>query len=297
MKTIDDLRVRLFCDAASLPHILEIAPQPWVRGFTTNPTLMRQAGVTDYEDFARTLLRAVPGRPVSLEVFADHEAEMEWQALTLAAWAPNVCVKIPVTTRDGIFLGPLIRRLAQAGVTVNVTAIMTLDQVERVVEALPPEKPAIVSVLAGRIADTGIHPLPLMTEARRILRWRPRARLLWASTRQLFNIFEAEEAGCDIITLAPDLLRRVPLLGRDLAALSQDTVEMFYRDAQAAAFTIDTSEVLAARFARPSARSAQSPSARLGHSEDDRSGLPQIPGHVVRAAIPAPDSDAPDPVV
>lgn len=272
MKKMEDLRVSLFCDAADLTEIMEMSARPWVRGFTTNPTLMRRAGVRDYEEFARALLRVVPDRPVSLEVFADDEAEMEWQALTLASWAPNVCVKVPVTARDGAFLGGLIRRLCKAGVRLNVTAILTLEQVEMVVEALTPETPAIVSVLAGRIADTGADPLPLMTQARRVLRWRPRARLLWASTRELLNIFQAEDAGCDIITLPPELLRKLNLLGKDRTAFSQETVEMFYRDAQAAAFRIDTSEVLAARYARRSAPFA---------GEDERSSLSKIPGGVV----------------
>lgn len=285
MRKIEDLRVSLFCDGANLPEILDMSARPWVRGFTTNPTLMRRAGVLDYEAFARNLLRAVPDRPVSLEVFADDEAEMEWQALTLATWGANVVVKVPVTARDGAFLGPLIRRLSKAGIPLNVTAILTLEQVERVVEALTPENPAIVSVFAGRIADTGVDPLPLMIEARRILRWRPRARLLWASPRELLNVFQSEQAGCDIITLPPELLRKLDLIGKDLTAFSQETVEMFYRDAQAAAFRIDTSDVLVARYGRSSPQPA---------GEDDRSGLVKIPCGVVGAqvAVGAPEQRA-----
>jgi transaldolase len=278
VRRIEDLRVSLFCDGANLPEILAVSALPWVRGFTTNPTLMRRAGVLDYEAFARNLLRAVPDRPVSLEVFADDETEMEWQALALAAWGANVFVKVPVTSRDGAFLGPLIRRLSKAGVLLNVTAILTLDQVEMVVEALTPENPAIVSVFAGRIADTGVDPLPLMIEARRILRWRPRARLLWASPRELLNVFQSEQAGCDIITLPPELLRRLDLVGKDLNAFSQETVEMFYRDAQAAAYRIDTSDVLAGRYARPSTSPA---------GENDRSGVGKIPCGIVGARVAA----------
>jgi transaldolase len=218
---------------------------PWIRGFTTNPTLMRKAGVRNYEAFARSVLRAVPDRPVSLEVFAEDEGEMEKQALTIATWGPNVNVKIPVTNRAGAFMGPLIRRLGEAGVALNVTAVLTLEQVERVVDALAPETWAIVSVFAGRIADTGVDPVPLMAAARRILRWRPRAQLLWASPRELLNVFQADEAGCDIITVAPEILRKMDLVGKDLAVYSLETVEMFHRDAHSAAYQIDTSTVAA----------------------------------------------------
>jgi transaldolase len=174
MKTVEELRISLFSDGADLAGILEMYANPWIRGFTTNPTLMRKAGVRDYEAFARSLLRTVPDRPISLEVFADDEEEMESQALTIATWGANVNVKVPVTNRSGVFMGPLIRKLAEAGVALNVTAILTLEQVVQVVEALLPETWAIVSVFAGRIADTGVDPVPLMAEAKRILRWRPR---------------------------------------------------------------------------------------------------------------------------
>ena len=251
MRKIEELRIRIFSDGADLAGILEMAAKPWIQGFTTNPTLMRKAGVRDYEAFARTLLAAVPDRPISLEVFADDEAEMERQALTIATWGANVNVKIPVTNRVGVFLGPLIRRLAEAGVALNVTAILTLDQVERVAQALPREAWAIVSVFAGRIADTGIDPVPLMAWAKVLLREHPRAQLLWASPRELLNIFQAEQAGCDIITVPPEILRKLNLLGKDLTAYSLETVEMFHRDAQAAAFTIDTSGVELSSRAEP----------------------------------------------
>lgn len=244
MRSIEDWRISLFSDGADLAAILEMAAKPWIQGFTTNPTLMRKAGVHNYEGFARTLLAAVPDRPISFEVFAENEAEMERQALTLSTWGPNVNVKIPVTNRSGVFLGPLIRRLAEAGVVLNVTAIFTLEQVERVIEALPPAAPAIISVFAGRIADTGIDPVPLMAWAKVLLRERPEARLLWASPRELLNILQAEQAGCDIITVPPEILRNLDLVGKDLAAYSLETVEMFHRDAHAAAYTIDTSALL-----------------------------------------------------
>jgi transaldolase len=176
---------------------------------------------------------------------------MERQALTLATWGSNVNVKIPVTNCAGVFLGPLIRRLALAGVALNVTAILTLEQVERVAEALPPDASAIVSVFAGRIADTGIDPVPLMAWAKVLLRDRPHAHLLWASPRELLNIFQAEQAGCDIITVPPEILRKLDLIGKDLAAYSLETVEMFHRDAHAAAYTIDTSRISGVPLPRP----------------------------------------------
>lgn len=276
MKRIENLRVRLFSDGADLEGILEMYSRPWIRGFTTNPTLMRKAGVRNYEAFARSVLRAVPDRPVSLEVFADDETEMEMQALTIATWGANVNVKIPVTNRDGVFLGPLMRRLSAAGVALNVTAILTLDQVERVVEALAPEARAIVSVFAGRVADTGVDPVPLMAEAKRILRWRPRAQLLWASPRELLNIFQAEEVGCDIITLPPEILRKLDLVGRDLHRYSLETVAMFHRDARAAAYRIDTSVPVAAQQ-----RGGVAP----GMLKNDLDSIREIPGEIVRARI------------
>lgn len=245
MRRVDDLRVKLFSDGADLAGILDMAAKPWIRGFTTNPTLMRKAGVSDYEAFARELLRAVPDRPISFEVFADDEARMKRQALTIATWGPHVNVKIPVTNREGVCLGPLIRYLSEAGVTLNVTAILTLEQVERAGEALAPQTPAIVSVFAGRIADTGVDPVPMMMEAKRLLRCRPRVELLWASPRELLNIFQADDAGCDIITVPPEILRKLDLVGKDLAVYSRETVEMFHRDAEAAAYQIDTSERIA----------------------------------------------------
>jgi transaldolase len=268
MVTLENLRVRLFSDGADLATILEMYAKPWIQGFTTNPTLMRKAGVCDYELFARTVLQAVPDRPISFEVFADDEAEMERQALTIATWGPNVNVKIPVTNRAGVFLGPLIRRLSAAGVALNVTAVFTLEQLAWVAEALAPESPAIISVFAGRIADTGIDPAPMMAEAKRILRVLPDVQLLWASPRELLNVFQANAAGCDIITVPPDILRKLDLVGKNLTAYSRETVEMFHRDARAAAYWIDTGSV-AARSARRTAR------------EDDLSGLGELPNHVI----------------
>lgn len=272
MKKIEELRVRLFCDGADLASIAETASYPWIQGFTTNPTLMRRAGVQDYEAFARALLRAVPDRPVSLEVFADEEAEMEMQALTMATWGPEVNIKIPVTNCAGHFLGPLIQRLALAGVTVNVTAVMTLGQVAAIAAVLPPECDAIVSVFAGRIADTGIDPVPVMRAAKELLRERTRAQLLWASPRELLNLFQADEAGCDIITVPPEMLRKLGLLGKDLAAYSRETVEMFHRDARAAAYAIDTEGVVDRR--KDSAK-----------AEQEIDGVGEVAGAVIGAGI------------
>jgi transaldolase len=279
MTKIEELRISLFSDGADLPGILEMYEKPWIRGFTTNPTLMRKAGVRNYEAFARSLLRAVPDRPISLEVFGDDEAEMELQALTIATWGRNVNVKIPVTNRDGLFMGPLIRRLGEAGVALNVTAILTLEQVEKVVEALAPDTWAIVSVFAGRIADTGVDPIPLMADAKRVLRWRPRAQLLWASPRELLNVFQAEDAGCDIITVAPEILRKMEIVGKDLKQYSLETVEMFHRDARAAAYEIDVTAVMPTR---PEGSST----GKIG--KDDFRGLGEIPGEVVGAEVGGP---------
>jgi len=238
MRHVADLRVNIFADGADLPGIVKLYANKLIKGFTTNPTLMRKAGITDYAEFARDVLRAVPDRPVSFEVFADEFDQMELQAREIASWGRNVNVKIPVTNTKGRFCGPLIERLSDAGIAVNVTAVMTLDQVRGIVECLAPQTPAIVSVFAGRIADTGRDPVPLMAEAVRILAAKPKAELIWASPRELFNIFQADEIGCHIITVTHDLLSKLSLVGKDLGAYSLETVEMFHRDAQAAGFSI-----------------------------------------------------------
>lgn len=240
MRSLEDLKIKLFCDAADFDSIMALCANPWIRGFTTNPTLMRKAGVADYEAFARRLLRAIPDRPISLEVFADDIDSMEAQGLAIASWGQNVNVKIPVTNQAGEFMGSLIRRLSSAGVIVNVTAVLTTDQVEKIVEALNPDTPAIVSVFAGRIADTGVDPVPAMRCARESLACRPKAELLWASPRELLNIFQANDAGCHIITVPPEILQKLSLVGKDLALYSRETVSMFYRDAHAANYRIET---------------------------------------------------------
>lgn len=238
--------IRIFCDGADLSSIRALASNPLVQGFTTNPTLMRKAGVLNYEAFARSVLSLVPRLPVSFEVFADDETGMEAQAYAIAQWAPNVNVKIPVTDRAGRFQGALIRRLALAGISLNVTAVLTLDHVERVLDVLPESPRVIVSVFAGRIADTGVDPIPMMRRAAEMVHARDGVQLLWASPREVLNLYQAEELGCDIITMPPDLLMKLPLAGKDLKQYSLETVEMFFRDAQAASYSIDVSRVLVA---------------------------------------------------
>lgn len=238
MVSVTSLRVKIFGDGADLDGILKLYANPLIKGFTTNPTLMRKAGINDYEGFARKLLAAVPDRPISFEVFADEFPEMLRQARVIASWGPNVNVKIPVTNTKGQFTGPVIRDLSASGVTVNVTAVMTPDQVRAICEALAPSAPAIVSVFAGRIADTGRDPLPLMVETLKIMASRPKAELIWASPRELLNVFQAHDIGCHIITVTNDILAKLSLVGKDLDKYSLETVEMFRRDALAAGYQI-----------------------------------------------------------
>jgi transaldolase len=235
---INALKVKLFADGADLAGMKEMAANPLIKGFTTNPTLMRKAGVSDYKAFARDVLAAIPERPVSFEVFADEFDEMEAQAHEIASWGQNVNVKIPVTNTARQFSGPLIERLSKAGVALNVTAVLTLDQVERITERLHPDTPAIVSVFAGRIADTGRDPMPIMGKAVQIMRSKPKAELIWASPRELLNVFQANAVGCHIITATNDILKKLALVGKDLDAYSLETVKMFYQDAKMAGYSI-----------------------------------------------------------
>ncbi len=237
-QSADNLRIKIFADGADLKSIRELALNPNIKGFTTNPTLMRAAGINDYKAFALEVLDVIGNRPVSFEVFADDFATMEAQACEIASWGDNVYVKIPVTNTKGDFAGPLIATLSHANVKLNVTAIMTLNQVARVTEALADKVPAVVSVFAGRIADTGRDPVPHMLEALSILNPRPKAELLWASPRELLNIFQADEIGCKIITVTPDVLKKLALVGKDLDLYSRETVSMFHRDALAANYSI-----------------------------------------------------------
>jgi transaldolase len=240
MATIPSLdRIKIFADGASLPSMLESARDPRISGFTTNPTLMRKAGISDYRAFAKEVLASIKDRPISFEVFADEFADMRRQAQDIATWGDNVYVKIPITNTRREPATPLVRELASAGVKLNVTAICTLEQVRDTAQALKGGAPSVVSVFAGRIADTGRDPIPLMKEALGMCRAADkRIELLWASPRELLNIVQAAEVGCDIITVTPDLLKKLELVGKDLADFSLDTVQMFYRDAQAAGFKL-----------------------------------------------------------
>ena len=238
MNLSTDLNVKLFCDAADIESLLKMYSKPYVKGFTTNPSLMRKAGVKDFQAFARAVLSAIPDLPVSFEVFADDEAGMESQTRQIASWGKNVYVKIPVTNTQGFSTMPLVRRLSRDGIALNVTALMTLEQVGRVTAALDASTPAIISVFAGRIADTGVDPVPMMRRAVEIMAERPEAELLWASSRELLNVFHAEESGTHIITATLDILSKLSLLGKDLTTFSLETVRMLYADAVGAGYSI-----------------------------------------------------------
>lgn len=233
------LRVKIFADGADRDSILDLARNPLIRGFTTNPTLMRKAGIRNYEAFGRELAREIPDRPFSFEVFSDVFDEMEAQALNIASWGDNVYVKIPITNTKGHSSAGLVKRLTREGVKVNVTAMMTLDQVDPILPSLQNGPASCISIFAGRIADAGVDPLPIMRAALDKIRDYPQIELIWASPRELFNVVQASEIGCHIITVTHDLLKKLPLLGKDLAEYSLDTVKMFHDDAKAAAFHLD----------------------------------------------------------
>jgi transaldolase len=235
---VKKLRTKIFADGADRAGMLEMARKPFIAGLTTNPTLMRKAGVTDYRAFAKDILSSIRDKPLSFEVFCDDFAEMERQAREIASWGDNVYVKIPVTNCQGEGAYALIRRLAKAGVKQNVTALMTLAQVRDVSAALGDGPASYVSVFAGRVADTGRDPLPIMTAAVEVLRPFPNQELIWASPRELLNIFQADAIGCHIITVTGDVLKKLELVGKDLGEYSLDTVKMFYDDAKAAGFTL-----------------------------------------------------------
>lgn len=239
MLTLNSLQVQIYADGADRAGILDLYAKPYIKGLTTNPTLMRKAGISDYEAFARDILQTVTAKPISLEVFADDFPEMKRQALKIAGWGKNVYVKIPVTNTRSESAVPLIRELAELGVQLNITAILALTQVREVAAALNPAVPSVVSIFAGRIADTGVDPMPIMRESRIILAGQPRAELLWASVREVLNIVQAEQSGCHIVTVQHDILAKAAkLLGMDLTALSLDTVKMFANDAAAAGYTL-----------------------------------------------------------
>ena len=233
-----DLRISLYADGADVRDMVAAREGGIVKGFTTNPTLMRKSGVSDYEAFAREALRAVSGMPISFEVFADEFDEMERQAKRITTWGEAVFVKIPITNTRGESAVPLIARLSAAGVKLNITAILTVDQVSGVVDALHPDVPAIISIFAGRIADTGRDPVPIVTQSIGLAKAKPKAQVLWASPRELLNIFQADACGCHIITVTGDILKKLAMVGKSLDDLSLDTVKMFHTDAAAAGFRL-----------------------------------------------------------
>ena len=239
MRTLKDLKVKIFADGADKKGMLELNANPLIKGLTTNPTLMRKAGISDFEAFARDILQGIKEKPLSFEVFSDDFPEMRRQAMKINSWAKNVYVKIPITnTRDESSL-PLIKELANEGVKLNITAILTLKQVEGVAQSLNPKVPSFVSVFAGRIADTGVDPVPHMVECKKILKGLPSAELLWASVREVLNIFQANDCGCEIVTVPHDILNKaLKMAGMDLKELSLDTVKMFANDAKAAGFNL-----------------------------------------------------------
>jgi transaldolase len=238
MTDLNALNIHIYADGADLESIRKSKENPLIKGFTTNPTLMRQAGVKDYEAFAKAALKIVDGSPLSLEVFSDDLVEMEWQARKIARWGANVNVKIPVTNTKGESLAPLVNSLSVDGIICNVTAIFTLDQVREITSALNPQTEAIISVFAGRIADTGIDPMPIMREAVEIARSKPKAKLLWASPREVLNIVQADQAGCHIITVTPDLFKKTSSFTKNLNQFSMETVQMFYNDARASGYNL-----------------------------------------------------------
>jgi transaldolase len=232
------LSIKLFADGANKDQIIKLAAEPYVEGFTTNPTLMRSSGVTDYRSFAQELLALVTDKPISFEVFADELDEMYRQAKELSSWGGNVYVKVPVTNTRGESTSAIVRRLTEEGVQVNITAIFTIDQVSEVAAAVANGAPSIISVFAGRIADTGRDPVPHMIECVEAASPAPRAEVLWASPREVLNLYQADAAGCHIITMTPDVISKLALRDKDLGEYSLDTVKMFYQDAQRAGYSL-----------------------------------------------------------
>lgn len=239
MRTLKDLKIKIFADGADKEGMLQLNANPLIKGMTTNPTLMRKAGLKDYEAFAREILQSITTKPISFEVFSDEFPEMRRQAFKINGWAKNVYVKIPITNTRGESSLALVKELARQGVKINVTAILTEDQVTGVAKALDPKVPAVVSVFAGRIANTGVDPMPQMRVAKKILTGLPQAELLWASVREILNIFQADECGCDIVTVTHDILAKATkTVGVTLEETSLDTVKMFANDAKAAGFSL-----------------------------------------------------------
>jgi transaldolase len=239
MKTLKDLKVKLFADGADEKGMLELNANPLIKGMTTNPTLMRKAGIKNYEAFAQEVLKTITAKPISFEVFSDDHADMKRQGLKINGWAKNVYVKIPITNTKGESSLPLVKELASEGVKLNITALFTHEQVEGVAKVLNPRVPAVVSVFAGRIADTGVDPVPHMRDCKTILQGLPQAELLWASVREVLNIFQADDVGCEIVTVPHDILHKaMKMVGMPLNDVSLDTVKLFANDAAAAGFSL-----------------------------------------------------------
>ena len=238
MLTLNNFKIHIYADGADKAGILDLYAKPYIKGLTTNPTLMRKAGIPDYKAFAKEILGLIRDKPISFEVFSDEFPEIERQAMEIASWGQNVYVKVPITTTRREPVYPLIRKLASRKVKLNVTALMTLDQVKATVETLDPAVPSYISVFAGRIADTGRDPLPIMVDSLKVMKRNPKAELIWASPRELLNIFQADEIGCHIITVTNDILKKLSLVGYDLGEYSLDTVKMFFQDGKAAGFSI-----------------------------------------------------------
>ena len=238
MKRVSELKIAIYADGADKSAMLDIYKNPWVKGFTTNPTLMAKAGITNYESFAREMVKAIPDRPISFEVFSDDFAEMETQALKISSWGKNVNVKIPITNTKKQYSYELIESLANKGVKLNVTALFTLEQVRLSALALKNSPWSIISVFSGRIADTGRDPVPLMADAVKLIGNAPNINLLWASPRELLNIFQADEIGVQIITVTNEVIKKLELVGKDMDEYSLETVKTFYNDAKKAGFSI-----------------------------------------------------------
>ncbi len=239
MKSLNDLKIHIYADGADKAGILDLYAKPYIKGLTTNPTLMNKAGIKDYEAFSKDILQTVTAKPISLEVFTDDLVDMKRQALKISSWGSNVYTKIPITNSVGVSCIPLIKELAAQGVKLNITALLTLAQVRDVAAVLNPSVPSVVSVFAGRIADTGVDPVPMMRACGALLADQPKAELLWASVREVLNIIQADECGCRIVTVPHDILAKAAkMLGTDLTALSLDTVKMFAKDAATAGFKL-----------------------------------------------------------
>jgi transaldolase len=238
MKKVEDLKVKIFADGADKTTMLEMYQKPFIKGLTTNPTLMNKSGIRDYRAFCKDILISIKDKPLSFEVFSDDFKEMERQALEIASWGDNVYVKIPITNTKSETCYALVKKLAKEKVKLNVTALMTLDQVSHVVESLDTTVPSYISIFAGRIADTGRDPLPMMSDALNRMKVNPLSELIWASPRELLNIFQADDIGCHVITVTNDILKKLSLVGYDLDKYSLDTVKMFYNDAVVAGFKL-----------------------------------------------------------